>query len=46
MDFLLIHESDFPDVFDDPVVKSQKLSHFNEEIDYDSDPGLVVKNQG
>ena len=43
--FLLIHESDFPGIFKDPILKGQKLSHFHQEIDYNSDPELVEKNQ-
>ena len=43
--FLHIQENQFPHIFQDPVLTSQKLEDFNEEIDYDSGAELVAKNK-
>lgn len=43
--FLQIQESQFPQVFQDPILTSKKLEDFNEEIDYDSGAELVAKNK-
>lgn len=41
---MLIDEEDFEGSFKHPVIKGQKLSSFNDEIDYDSDRELIAKN--
>ena len=42
--FLVVDEKDFEGAFKHHVIKGQKLSNFNEEIDYDSDRELIAKN--
>ena len=44
--FLLVREADFPRTFKDPLVKRQSLRDVNDEVDYNSDPELIAKNQG
>ena len=41
---MIVDEKDFDGAFKHPAIKGQKLSHFNEEIDYDSDKELIAKN--
>ena len=43
--FLAIDEAELPQVFQDPIIKSQRLENFNEEIDYDSGAELISKNR-
>ena len=43
--FMVVQEADFPQVFQDPIIKKQKLVEFNDEIDYNSDPELIAKNR-
>ena len=43
--FLVVHEAELPAIFDDPVLKKQKLKDYNDEIDYNSDSELITKNK-
>ena len=43
--FMVVQEADFPQVFQDPILKKQKLLDYNDEIDYESGPELIAKNR-
>lgn len=43
--FLVIQEEEFPSIFQDPILKKQKLKDYNDEIDYNSDKELIAKNK-
>ena len=45
MEFLLIKESDFPNLFDNTVVKKQKMSKFFDEQDFNSDLETIELNR-
>lgn len=45
LDFLLIKESDFPNLFDNPVVKKQKMTKFFDEQDFNSDLETIELNK-
>lgn len=43
--FLMIKEKDFPNLFENPVVRGQKMSEFYDEIDYASDEETINNNR-
>ena len=44
-DFLLIREKEFCNLFDNPVVKAQKMSKFFDEQDFNSDVETIEGNK-
>lgn len=42
---MLIKEKEFPDLFQNPVVKHQKMSKFFDEQDFNSDCEMIERNK-
>ena len=45
LNFLLIKEKEFPNLFDDPIIKQQKMSKFFNEQDFNSDIETIELNK-